>query len=130
MAYVVPHAGTWIEIYVQCKCNNIFASFPTRERGLKYIHINMLFNSTPSFPTRERGLKCQCSGTAPQIGTVVPHAGTWIEIRGLFGTLRGVLSFPTRERGLKYPICKLVVQLVDVVPHAGTWIEIINGIFQ
>ena len=36
--------------------------------------------------------------------TVVPHAGTWIEIMLL----------------MIWPVCSLVV------PHAGTWIEIIK----
>ena len=80
--------------------------------------------------------------------TVVPHAGTWIEI-DIFITLllkilsfptreRGLklyhldfffhhlLSFPTRERGLKYCPTGTLIYVDDVVPHAGTWIEIWN----
>ena len=58
-----------------------------------------------SFPTRERGLKCLviCSLNASE--SVVPHAGTWIEI--MYGGRRRC-------------------NVADVVPHAGTWIEIIT----
>ena len=55
---VVPHAGTWIEIYYWRDQHVPIWSFPTRERGLKYQH-----NVQPS-PWYH----------------VVPHAGTWIEI--------------------------------------------------
>ena len=33
-----------------------------------------------SFPTRERGLKYVCSGQNCNTAKVVPHEGTWIEI--------------------------------------------------
>ena len=36
---------------------SILQSFPTRERGLKYIHTPAYNTGIPSFPTRERGLK-------------------------------------------------------------------------
>ena len=34
---VVPHAGTWIEISEAAKKSVMAESFPTRERGLKYL---------------------------------------------------------------------------------------------
>ena len=34
---VVPHAGTWIEIRYQLHYIHPLQSFPTRERGLKYV---------------------------------------------------------------------------------------------
>ena len=55
---VVPHAGTWIEIFSPIACASALWSFPTRERGLK--------------------LSSVVSAPAPPV--VVPHAGTWIEI--------------------------------------------------
>ena len=55
---VVPHAGTWIEIMLGLICRLMFKSFPTRERGLKFRHWTISQQSAP----------------------VVPHAGTWIEI--------------------------------------------------
>ena len=57
------------------------------------------------------------------VTSVVPHAGTWIEIiwRIISRFLHG--SFPTRERGLK-SFLVLAHKAADVVvPHAGTWIE-------
>ena len=55
-----------------------------------------------SFPTRERGLKCTLSNPNTILYSVVPHAGTWIEI--------------LRELTIH--------EAILVVPHAGTWIEI------
>ena len=34
--------------------------------------------------------------------SVVPHAGTWIEIERLIDVNQNYTSFPTRERGLKF----------------------------
>ncbi len=55
---------------------------------------------------------------------VVPHAGTWIEIKreANYRAIRS--SFPTRERGLKLPLLVGCCSVYHVVPHAGTWIEI------
>ena len=55
-----------------------------------------------SFPTRERGLKFGYRGIEKIEKSVVPHAGTWIEI--------------------SYRCFKWILD--GVVPHAGTWIEI------
>ena len=55
-----------------------------------------------SFPTRERGLKLVAPLTLIAPFSVVPHAGTWIEIFDNF----------------------VKVACFKVVPHAGTWIEI------
>ena len=55
---VVPNAGTWIEIYTGFAVRNVTSrSFPTRERGLKFIGIGQGKQFVESFPTRERGLK-------------------------------------------------------------------------
>ena len=54
-----------------------------------------------SFPTRERGLKFSICLSNFCSTIVVPHAGTWIEIRQFPPLLYLVVSFPTRERGLK-----------------------------
>ena len=56
--------------------------------------------------------------------SVVPHAGTWIEITCLEAEYRLRLSFPTRERGLKLRFNDAKIATMIVVPHAGTWIEI------
>ena len=76
---VVPHAGTWIEICIRYRGRKVATSFPTRERGLKFI-----------MTLQEHHLE-----------HVVPHAGTWIEISD-YNIIAGYSrSFPTRERGLK-----------------------------
>ena len=55
---VVPHAGTWIEIACSNGDRESLRSFPTRERGLKFLFELYCFSlATSSFPTRERGLK-------------------------------------------------------------------------
>ena len=63
-----------------------------------------------------------------EIAPVVPHAGTWIEISlSLISDKLIPRSFPTRERGLKLVPSAFSHAAVSVVPHAGTWIEIIAG---
>ena len=56
-AGVVPHEGTWIEIWKITKMFRKYMSFPTRERGLKYQNQKDCLDLLLSFPTRERGLK-------------------------------------------------------------------------
>ena len=76
-----------------------------------------------SFPTRERGLKyLSCEGGLLQ-HSVVPHAGTWIEISFRIELHCRKSSFPTRERGLKWLSVGLKVA-VRVVTHMGMQIEI------
>ena len=55
---------------------------------------------------------------------VVPHAGTWIEITITKVPQQEMRSFPTRERGLKSLWALFSPFAKKVVPHAGTWIEI------
>ena len=78
--YVVPHAGTWIEIFSTSHNTCYHLSFPTRERGLKCDFGFFEVHSVKSFPTRERGLKSNTSFAICRICIVVPHAGTWIEM--------------------------------------------------
>ena len=54
---VVPHEGTWIEIYPPFSWPLSLPSFPTRERGLKWQCSGECHRDPGSFPTRERGLK-------------------------------------------------------------------------
>ena len=77
-------------------------SFPTRERGLKFVRKKRKFiTKVVSFPTRERGLKSDWFKQEHKQKLVVPHAGTWIEIKEKQTDSELMLSFPTRERGLK-----------------------------
>ena len=76
---VVPHAGTWIEIFRTPPYHPYTGSFPTRERGLKSPSCGRQYISLRSFPTRDRGLKFHHREPSCSPST----------------------SFPTRERGLK-----------------------------
>ena len=77
---VVPHAGTWIEIASGVGAWTCPRSFPTRERGLKYMIVIVRVCNSLSFPTRERGLKYMIPVAMCHKTAVVPHAGTWIEM--------------------------------------------------
>ena len=76
-------------------------SFPSRERGLKFIrqmHISQRLCRSP------RGNVDWNSGAlekAYETGIVVPLAGTWIEIPRQLLLPGSGSSFPSRERGLK-----------------------------
>ncbi len=98
---VVPHAGTWIEIARWRRAGLPRRSCLTQARGLKSLPDLLVSRPGPSCLTQARGLKW-CTPLSTPRCHVVPHAGTWIEIR-------------TRRRSPK-GTC--------VVPHAGTWIEI------
>ena len=78
---VVPHAGTWIEIF------KVFSRLLSHVRRSPRGNVDwnstswLRSSATPaSFPTRERGLKCW-AGSLFSLRSVVPHAGTWIEIK-------------------------------------------------
>ena len=67
---------------------------------MKFKTIGNIASGFASFPTRERGLKSEFTWMY-HADVVVPHEGTWIEI-DLFTALQKIVeSFPTRERGLK-----------------------------
>ena len=80
LEYVVPHAGTWIEISMLFAL--LFSSAVVPHAGT-WIEIILVW--LMKFPV-----------------IVVPHAGTWIEIADTRDLGLGAVSFPTRERGLKY----------------------------
>ena len=92
------------------KCYRVFQplsliqSCLTEARGLKYSKGVKSCGESQSCLTEARGLKSlQCFANSSAL-TVVPHRGTWIEMRPL----------SPREESL------------FVVPHRGTWIEIHN----
>ena len=76
---VVPHAGTWIEICVQILTGSVTVSFPTRERGLKWL-IRRKRNGNCVVPHAGTWIEILCLIGTIAPDTVVPHAGTWIEI--------------------------------------------------
>ena len=55
---VAPFAGAWIEILEQIDIEQVKASLPSRERGLKYKLVILVNAGLLSLPSRERGLKC------------------------------------------------------------------------
>ena len=54
---VAPFTGAWIEIDFHLKDIGRKKSLPSRERGLKYVGLNLLQTGIKSLPSRERGLK-------------------------------------------------------------------------
>ena len=104
---VVPHAGTWIEIWIkELAKNTIFLSFPTRERGLKLL-----------------GLGC-----TDQELVVVPHAGTWIEIAAKIERMQRMFVVPHAGTWIEIHVYQKSYSFALVVPHAGTWIEIASPV--
>ena len=77
---VVPHAGTWIEICILSNLVEVVTSFPTRERGLKFMAV--LADQDPGKVVPHAGTWIEMSQYTLRTpaSTVVPHAGTWIEI--------------------------------------------------
>ena len=77
---VVPHAGTWIEMYPPTTAHKHIKSFPTRERGLK-LHVYWRTGKS----CNRRSPRGNVDWNPPELERaldlyVVPHAGTWIEI--------------------------------------------------
>ena len=121
-------------------------SLPTRERGLKLYHSEMLPDHRAVAPHAGAWIEISpvFAGVtvifvAPHAGAwieiievkrfddplhVAPHAGAWIEIAGLPVAHRAARSLPTRERGLKSVITAIAERMKIVAPHAGAWIEI------
>ena len=98
---VVPHAGTWIEMCCQIDADRFELSFPTRERGLK----SLFAPPSASVPRRSPRGNVDWNPIFNPVWPwkfVVPHAGTWIEIKKAKGYKNCMWSFPTRERGLKW----------------------------
>ena len=100
--FVVPHAGTWIEIRIRPRSNTEISVVPHAGTWIEIQTERQRLQTMKSFPTRERGLKYTLCGCEETLYMVVPHAGTWIEIEN----------------------CEISSAAIAVVPHAGTWIEI------
>ena len=99
---VVPHEGTWIEIYRNGRNTKHLASFPTRERGLKFLY----------------------DPFCHKLILVVPHEGTWIEIRKHCSCLSDKDVVPHEGTWIEIPVCvEEYTNRGTVVPHEGTWIE-------
>ena len=55
--------------------------------------------------------------------SVVPHAGTWIEITSLDALTVLLPVVPHAGTWIEIVIQYLILKSSNVVPHAGTWIE-------
>ena len=76
---VVPHAGTWIEICIRYRGRKVATSFPTRERGLKWQKIRKRRQTFCRSPRGNVDWNLW-SSLNRFFYFVVPHAGTRIEI--------------------------------------------------
>ncbi len=99
---VVPLAGTWIEISKQRNNQHTNKSFPSRERGLKYIQSFQRFWCFGVVPLAGTWIEIHIVTYLLVVFAVVPLAGTWIEISWSYLRGRCLKSFPSRERGLKF----------------------------
>ena len=80
----------------------LFASHPTRVRGLKSTIDTKKVEETVSHPTRVRGLKSRSQGIVFVPAFVAPYTGAWIEI-------------PRTSQSNQFAL---------VAPYTGAWIEI------
>ena len=99
---VAPFAGAWIEISSSHALTPVFASLPSRERGLKLLPLMQSNQRQESLPSRERGLKYKVRYVLVILNDVAPFAGAWIEICDTHKRAHRYWSLPSRERGLKY----------------------------
>ena len=73
-------------------------SLPLRERGLKYLLLDVLSGVNRSLPSRERGLKFDEQTGFLGVLDVAPFAGAWIEMAVVFGASCSLMSLPSRDR--------------------------------
>ena len=79
----------------------LLPSFPTRERGLKFVHTLMDILTEKVVPHAGTWIEIHVTFSFFVNLAVVPHAGTWIEISMIVCIGWRHASFPTRECGLK-----------------------------
>ena len=145
-AIVVPLVGTWIEIQIYQSVFSPPWSFPSWERGLKYVEtrkennerivvplvgtwIEILQTPTPdgispSFPSWERGLKLFTSFWYYAWNVSFPSWERGLKSLWRIGPGMISTSFPSWERGLKSLQTPMTDCIFLVVPLVGTWIEI------
>ena len=120
--FVVPHAGTWIEITKNALCAQDCEVVPHAGTWIEIINFGINSWNRWSFPTRERGLKSVVL-VSPLKSIVVPHAGTWIEICSCLHYTRAYAVVPHAGTWIEIAYFVSSEALPCVVPHAGTWIE-------
>lgn len=101
--FIVPLAGTWVEMLIQGDLEAITMSFPLRETWIEIEYFGYgVEGRTQSFPLQQRRLKSLDITPKYAYNNCSP-AGTWIEIKLIGGDLSTAL----------------------VVPPAGTWVDIV-----
>ena len=83
----------------------MWASLPSRERGLKSTVSLPSVSTFLSLPSRERGLKSTKTDNKTTTVVVAPFAGARIEIPEAKENNAWEMSLPSRERGLKLLGC-------------------------
>ena len=77
---VAPHAGAWIEIPLWTIPARIFASLPTRERGLKCWMRLQNYGVFMVAPHAGAWIEILEMAFVARVKEVAPHAGAWIEM--------------------------------------------------
>ena len=70
---------------------------------MKFVCKDYFVSAFTVVPLAGTWIEMMVEGGIPSFSEVVPLAGTWIEIKALAGDDIGDQSFPLRGRGLKYP---------------------------
>ena len=100
--WVVPHAGTWIEIPQRSTKNGRAPVVPHAGTWIEIKDTAIKQNSADVVPHAGTWIEIAVISKLDGINSgVVPHAGTWIEIVVRSVDEYSKRSFPTRERGLK-----------------------------
>ena len=106
-------------------------SFPTRERGLKYLCILNNSKFVSVVPNTGTWIEIFQTNNKLYIFTVVPNTGTWIEIFGI--NTKPCSQYVVPNTGTWIEIFGINTKPCSqyVVPNTGTWIEIlINSSFS
>ena len=144
--FVVPHAGTWIEMWMNLSSRLSRTVVPHAGTWIEIDGRDAYDDYMTVVPHAGTWIEMSIPCAGVRAYEVVPHAGTWIEMKETGSTYVISWSFPTRERGLKFCFRNTVVHssqsfptrerglksrattapyvIEFVVPHAGPWIEI------
>ena len=82
---VVPLVGTWIEMFIFISGGVVPSSFPSWERGLKYLVFFVYANPDFVVPLVGTWIEIFASSESSRVTNVVPLVGTWIEIFRAYG---------------------------------------------
>ncbi len=99
-------------------------SYLTEVRGLKLGSLQMVYRLWASYLTEVRGLKLKDEIVVWGVTRVVPHRGTWIEMRWFSRHSLHSSVVPHRGTWIEILMVFPLPKIPRVVPHRGTWIEI------